>query len=203
MARRFAPTCARRAWGRLVGCAGTGPQRTKRAGTRQPQNVPLHRWEGKWDLSQRSKCRYSLHAVAVDGPRSAKYVNRGKYPTRWWAETSLSRDRRIERAQYGARDRGGAVAAAEFAGLEARRKGAIDGGLNGARGLCGAAMAMTVGEPVEHQRGGENHGGRIGEPLAHDVGRGAVAGLEHRVRVADIGRGRHAHAADQPGGQIR
>src|SRR5262249_61784231 len=64
-------------------------------------------------------------------------------------------------------------------------------------------MAVTVGEPVEHQRGGENHGGRIGEPLAHDVGGGAMTGLKHRVRVADVGRGRHAHAADQARGQIR
>src|SRR6516162_10724641 len=102
---------------------------------------------------------------------------RGKYPTRWWAEPSLSRDRSIERAQHGGGDRGGAVAAAEFAGLEARGKGAVDGGLDRARGLRGPAVAMTVGEPVEHQRGGENHGGRIGKPLAHDVGRGAVAGL--------------------------
>ena len=39
-------------------------------------------------------------------------------------------------------------------------------------------------------------------PCAHDVGRGAVAGLEHRVRVADVGGGRHAHAADQPGGEV-
>src|SRR5215472_15910283 len=47
---------------------------------------------------------------------------RGKYPTRSWAEPSLSRDAAIERAQHGAGDRGGAVAAAEFARLEPRGK---------------------------------------------------------------------------------
>src|SRR5262249_14514767 len=31
------------------------PQRTKRADFRQPQKVPLRRWEGKWDMSQRGK----------------------------------------------------------------------------------------------------------------------------------------------------
>src|SRR5262245_41056310 len=102
---------------------------------------------------------------------------RGKYPTRSWAEPLLSRERAIERAQHGAGDRGGAVAAAEFARLEPRGKGAVDGGLDGAGGVRGPVMAMTVGEPVEHERSGENHGGRIGEPLAHDVRRGAVAGL--------------------------
>src|SRR5262249_12428015 len=86
----------------------------------------------------------------------------GNFPTRWRAEPDLSRERAIERAQHGAGDRGGAVAAAEFARLEARGKGAVDGGLDGAGGVCGPVMAMTVGEPVEHERGGENHGGRIG-----------------------------------------
>src|SRR5262245_49243226 len=141
-------------------------------------------------------------------PRLVGYItwnmwDRGKYPTRGWAEPGLSRDPAIERAQHGAGDRGGAVAAAEFARLASRGKGAVDGGLDGAGGLRGPVMAMTVGEPVEHERGGKNHGSRIGEPLTHDVGRGAVAGLEHRVRIADVGRGRHAHAADQAGGQIR
>src|SRR5262245_30986307 len=131
-------------------------------------------------------------------PRLAGYItqnmwDRGKYPTRGWAEPSLSRDAAIERAQHGAGDRGGAVAAAEFARLESRGKGAVDGGFDGAGGLRSPVMAMTVGEPVEHQRGGKNHGGRIGEPLAHDVGRGAVAGLKHLVRISDVGRGRHAH----------
>ena len=40
-------------------------------------------------------------------------------------------------------------------------------------------------------------------PLAHDVRRRAVARLEHRVPIADVRRGRHAHAADQSGGEIR
>src|SRR5215475_2806853 len=31
------------------------PQRTKRADVSQPQKVPLHRWEAKWDVSQRQK----------------------------------------------------------------------------------------------------------------------------------------------------
>src|SRR5262245_36579561 len=35
--------------------AGTGPQRTKRADVRQPQKVPLPRWEAKWDIPQRQK----------------------------------------------------------------------------------------------------------------------------------------------------
>src|SRR5262249_23518073 len=38
--------------GRLGKGAGTVPQRTKRADVRQPQNVPLHRWDDKWDNSQ-------------------------------------------------------------------------------------------------------------------------------------------------------
>ena len=44
--------------------------------------------------------------------------------------------------------------------------------------------------------------GRVGLALPHDVGRGAVAGLEHGVAVADVGRRRHAHAADQAGGHV-
>src|SRR2546427_2918855 len=99
---------------------------------------------------------------------------RGKYPTRWWAEPDLSRNGVIERAQDGGGDRGGAVAAAEFARLEPRGKGAVDGGLDGAGGLRGPAMAVTVGQPVEHQRGGVNHGGGGWGAPAPDVGRGGV-----------------------------
>src|ERR671936_739035 len=77
-----------------------------------------------------------------------------------------------------------------------------EGGVSSAGSRRGAGMAMTFSEPIEHQRGRENHGGRIGEPLAHDIGRGAVTRLEHRVSIADVGGGRHSHAADHPGGQI-
>src|SRR5262249_57227086 len=102
---------------------------------------------------------------------------RGKYPTGRWAEPGLGRDRGIERAQHGAGDRGGAVAAAEFAGPEARGKGAVDGGLDGAGGLRGPAMAVAGGEPVEHQRGGEDHGGPgVGAPPPRVMARGAARG---------------------------
>src|SRR5262249_40572801 len=114
---------------------------------------------------------------------------RGKYPTRRGAEPSLSRDRGIERAQHGGGDRGGAVAAAEFARREARGKGAVDRGLDGAGGLRGPVMAVAVGEPIEHQRGGENHGGRGGRPPAPDVGGGGGAGGGNPRRGAPIGRG--------------
>ena len=50
-------------------------------------------------------------------------------------------------------------------------------------------MVVSVGQPVEHHRGGQDHRGRIGLALPHDVGRGAVAGLEHRVLVADSADG--------------
>src|SRR5262245_56161169 len=42
--------------------AGTVPQRTKRADVRQPQNVPLHRWEGLWETSQREEKADILYA---------------------------------------------------------------------------------------------------------------------------------------------
>src|SRR6266576_3495461 len=146
MARRFAPTCARRAWGRLVGAQE--PAHSEPSARIPVNHKTSHFTGGKTNgtCPNGGKGRYSLRAAAVDGSRPTKYVGRGKYPTRWWAKPSLSRDRGIERARYGARDRGGAVVAAEFAGLEARRKGAIDGGLNGASGLCGAAVAVTLGE---------------------------------------------------------
>ena len=110
--------------------------------------------------------------------------------------------RRIQRPQDAVGDRGGAIAAAELASLEAGGKGAVDGALDGTGGLGGALVAVTIGEPVQHHRGGEDHRGRIGEPLAHDIGRGAVTRLKYRVLVADVGRGRHAHAADQAGSEI-
>src|SRR6266487_6316644 len=189
--RRFAPTCACRAWGAAwdgrrnrptANQARRGPSTTKGPTSqvgRQMGNIPTI-----------EKADILCAALRFVGRTRRNMSGRGKYPTRWWAEPDLSRNGVIERAQHGGGDRGGAVAAVEFARLEPRGKGAVDGGLDGAGGLRGPAMAVTVGEPVEHQRGGENHGGRIGQPLAHDVGRGAVAGLEHRVRVADVGRGR-------------
>src|SRR5262249_60758810 len=118
----------------------------------------------------------------------------GKYPTRRWAEPSLSRDRGIERAQHGGGDRGGAVAAAEFARLESRGKGAVDGGLDGAGGLRGPAMAVTVGEPIEHQRGGENHGGGDGEPPGPGGGGGGGGGGGNRARLAPVRAQGHRHA---------
>src|SRR5262249_47652259 len=65
--------------------------------------------------------------------------DRGNFPTRWWAEPGLSRERAIERAQHGAGDRGGAVAAAEFARLEPRGEGAGGGGPDGRDGGAGPA----------------------------------------------------------------
>ena len=51
-------------------------------------------------------------------------------------------------------------------------------------------------------RGRQQHRGRVRLALPHDVRRGAVARLEHRMRVADVGRRRHAHAADETRGEI-
>jgi hypothetical protein len=62
---------------------------------------------------------------------------------------------------------------------------------------------MPLAQPVEHHRGRQEHGGGIGLALSGDIGRGAVARLEHRMVVADVGRRRKAHAADQPGAEIR
>ncbi len=62
--------------------------------------------------------------------------------------------------------------------------------------------AELGGEPVEHHRRGEDRRRRVRLALAGDVGRRAVARLEQPVRVADVGRRRHAHAADQPRGQV-
>src|SRR2546429_5888686 len=159
MARRFAPTCARRAWGRLVGAQE--PAHSEPSARIPVNHKTSHFTGGKTNGTNPNdrKARYPLRAAAVDGPHPAKYMGRGKYPTRWWAEPSLSRDRRIERAQYGARDRGGALAAAEFAGLEARRRGAVDRGLNGRRRLVGAAAARAGGRAAGHQAGGRDHGG--------------------------------------------
>src|SRR4029079_13701714 len=78
----------------------------------------------------------------------------------------------------------------------------VDAPLEGGGAVGGAVVAVTIGEPVQHHRGGEDHGGRIGEPLAHDVGGGAVTRSKGRVLVADVGRGRHPHAADQTGGEV-
>src|SRR5215831_20943600 len=112
-------------------------------------------------IPRAAKGRYSRRDVAIGGPHQAKYVRSWEISHKTVGGTRLSRDRGIERAQQGARNRGGAVAAAEFARREARGKGAVDGVLDRARGLRGPGMAVTVGEPVEHQRGGENHGGWI------------------------------------------
>src|SRR5439155_12794645 len=124
----------------------------------------------------------------------------GKYPTNRWAEPVLGLTGGVESAQHCAGDRRCTVATAEFAGLEACAKGAIDRVFDGAGSRGGPGMAMTFGEPIEHEGGGQNHSGRIGEPLAHDIRRGAMTWLEHRMRVADVGGGCHAHAADQAGG---
>src|SRR5262245_55347474 len=96
-----------------------------------------------------------------------------------------------------------AVAAAELARLHAMREGAIDGVLDAAGGLDGGGVVVAVAQPVEHHGGRQQHGGGIGQALSHDVGGGAVAGLEHGVAVTDVGRGRHAHATDQAGGEVR
>src|SRR5215470_13251765 len=91
----------------------------------------------------------------------------------------------IEGPQHCVGDGGGTVAATEFARGEARGKGAVDRAFDRARGGSGTVMAVAFGQPVEHQRGGEDHSRRIGEALAHDVWRSAVAGLEHRMGIAD------------------
>src|SRR5215831_17457170 len=48
------------------------------------------------------KGRYCLRVAAVGGLHHPEYVGSWKYPTRGWAEPSLSRDAAIERAQHGA-----------------------------------------------------------------------------------------------------
>src|SRR5262249_58919457 len=82
----------------------------------------------------------------------------GMDPAQRWAAT-LCPGSCVKGAQHGRTDRGGAVVAAEFARLEAFGKGAVHGALDGAGGLGGPGMSMPVAEPVEHQRGGKNHGG--------------------------------------------
>ena len=54
-------------------------------------------------------------------------------------------------------------------------------------GLSGALEPVFVGKPIQHHRGRQDHCGGVGLALPHDIGRGAVAGLEYGVAVADIG----------------
>src|ERR1044072_1085798 len=53
--------------------------------------------------------------------------------------------RRIQRPQDAVGDRGGAIAAAELARLEAGGERAVDRGLDGTGGLGGALVAVTIG----------------------------------------------------------
>src|SRR6266851_1750338 len=65
----------------------------------------------------------------------------------------------------------------------------------------GLESATEAGERIERAVD-KDHAGGIGLALPHDVGRGAVAGLEHGVLVADVGGRRHAQAADQARGNV-
>ncbi len=62
---------------------------------------------------------------------------------------------------------------------------------------------VRLSQPFKHHRTGQQHRCWIGLSLAHDVRRRAVAGLEYRVTITDICRGRHAHTAHQTGAKIR
>jgi hypothetical protein len=92
-----------------------------------------------------------------------------------------------------------AIGAAKIARAHAWIKDAVDSGFDTPGGFGGGRVIELVGQPVEHQGRGQNHGRRIGKTLAHDVGRRTVTGLKHRMSVADIGRRRHTHATDDPG----
>ena len=56
---------------------------------------------------------------------------------------------------------------------------------------------------IEHEGGRQNHGRGVGDALAGDIRRAAVHGFEHRTLVTNVGAGRQAQAADQPGTEIR
>src|SRR5262245_611567 len=74
----------------------------------------------------------------------------GKYPTREWADPVLRLGRAIQCPQHRTGDRGGGVAAAEFARFEAFGKGAVNGVLDRAGSVCGPGVIMAFGEPIEH-----------------------------------------------------
>src|SRR3954447_19621785 len=178
-------------------------QRTNWANRRQPQNIPLARWETWWVFAHLAEMLAFPHEKAASCTASWVGCREvGSIPPEARYRGALVCRRRIQRPQDAVGDRGSAIAAAELARLEAGGEGAVDGGLDGTRGLGGTLVAVAIGEPVQHHRGGEDHRGRIGEPLAHDIGRGAVTRLKYRVLVADVGRGRHAHTADQTGGEV-
>jgi hypothetical protein len=92
-----------------------------------------------------------------------------------------------------ARNRRSAVLAAVLQQLDAGGIGPVDRALDAQRSLRRWRMVVLIGQPVEHHRRRQDHRGRIGLRLSNDVGRGAVAGLEHRVLVADVQRGRDAN----------
>jgi hypothetical protein len=61
-----------------------------------------------------------------------------------------------------------------------------------------AARALALGQEVQHQRAGPDHGDRVGDVLAVDVGRRAVHRLEQAGEGAlgvQVGRGRDADGA--------
>src|SRR5207249_4517871 len=176
-----------------VGCAGTVHSEPSTALGVNHKTAHLMGGQSNGIDPNAQKSWVLLHSPPPVGWRWGRALCRWEVSHRPCYRASI---RRIECAQHGTADYGGAVAAAEFARLEAFGEGAVHGALDGASGLGRPRMSMTVAEPVEHQRGGKNHGGRIGEPLAHDVGRGAVAGLEHRMRVSDVRRGSIPLAAE-------
>src|SRR5262245_30294626 len=109
--RRFAPTCACRAWGGLGGAQE--PANSEPSAPMSVNHKRSHCPDGKLNgiYPNGRKGRYCLSVATVGGLHHPKYVGSWKYPTRSWAEPNLSRGAAIERAQHGAGDRGGAVAA--------------------------------------------------------------------------------------------
>src|SRR4029077_16383692 len=95
-----------------------------------------------------------------------------------------------------------AVAPGEFYRFDSAGIGLVHRALDTFSGFGGAFDAVLVGQPIQHHRRRQDHRRWISLPLPDDVGRGAVAWLEYRVAIADIGRRRHAQAADQAGSEV-
>src|SRR5437868_12158435 len=125
--------------------------------------------------------------------------------TRWLAMTapeSVARSRGLQRRKHRVGDIGSTVPAAEFHRLDAVGIHLVNGALDTLAGFGCRLQAVLVGEPVQHHRGRQDHAGGIGLALSHNVGCGSMAWLEHCMTIADVGRWRHAHSADQAGGHI-
>src|SRR5690606_33799600 len=82
-------------------------------------------------------------------------------------------------------------------------KSPLDRRLENTGCLAKTRAVVTLTEPIEHQGRGEERGERAGLALAGDVGRGAVRRLKETMRVADLGAGGHAHAADESAPEVR